>query len=63
MFTCLDCAKKLVQEKRLSSGQLTFFNYKLSIIYGQCEFCDEVKETVDFHHSIIKPMEKNEINS
>ena len=58
MFTCLDCAKKLVEVNRLSKGQLMFFNYPLSISYGQCEFCLETKETVDYHHSIIAPMEQ-----
>jgi len=56
MFVCLECASKLVQEKRLAEGNLIFFKYALSISYGSCEFCLEQKETVDFHHSIIKPI-------
>jgi hypothetical protein len=56
MYTCLECATKLVLEKRLAEGNLIFFKYALSISYGACEFCLKQKETVDFHHSIMEPI-------
>jgi hypothetical protein len=55
MFTCLECAKKLVEENRLESEQLMKYVPPGIVSFGKCEFCLRQKETVDFHHLIIKP--------
>jgi len=59
MFTCLECAKKLYDKNRLSKNILDLFSDSRGISYGKCEFCGYQKETIDIHHSVIKPIIEN----